>query len=530
MTPKQAPQFSAFISHAKADAKKAQEIAASLEERGLKCWIAPRDVKAGRAYGDEIIRGIESAKAFVLVLSKASNESAFVAREVERAVSKQKPIFAIRLASVEPAPSLELFISGTQWIDAFSGKLGPHIDRLAKLLAEEEGAEPAIAESQKPRTMPRWAWPAGAVSAVLLAGAVGIIGWHWSGKLEPPSLSTDQQTTPAPPPATVDNSDPDFQACDHGAGDAAIAACNRAIGSGKFSGRNLAFLYNDRGYLQMANGKLDEGLTDLNESIRIDPYDPYPYWNRGEIYRYKGDAVSAKADYERALALGPQEQHKPQIEAALRSLDASTTATANSASLSDQAGRALGLNPQASDVDFQACEKASGDQGIAACDRAIASGKFSGRNLSYLHNDRGFLRMQGGDLDQALVDLDEAIRIDASNFFAYWNRGAVYGAKSDFVRAQDDFTKALALNPDDTTKAKIIEALNAVTASAKAADSQSYDPSVISDPSYFGGEQQGSSASAAESYPADAAPPPYADMAPALPAAPSMTVEPVPAR
>jgi len=167
-------------------------------------------------------------------------------------------------------------------------------------------------------------------------------------------------------------------------------------------------------------------------------------------------------------------------------------------------GRALGLNPQgASDEDFQTCEKASGDQGIAACDRAIAGGKFTGRNLSYLHNDRGFLRMQKGELDQALVDLDEAIRIDASNFFAFWNRGAVYGAKSDFARAQEDFTKALALNPDDTTKAKIVEALNAVTASAKAADAQSYDPSVITDPSRFWGSQEGLAGSAASSYPAD---------------------------
>ena len=139
--PNQPAKLSAFISHAKADAKKAQEIAASLEERGLKCWIAPRDVTAGRTYGDEIIRGIESAKAFVLVLSKGSNGSAFVAREVERAVSKQKPIFVIRLANIEPAPALELFISGTQWIDAFPGKLGPHIGKLAKLLGEDGGIE-----------------------------------------------------------------------------------------------------------------------------------------------------------------------------------------------------------------------------------------------------------------------------------------------------------------------------------------------------------------------------------------------------
>jgi hypothetical protein len=72
--------------------------------------------------------------------------------------------------------------------------------------------------------------------------------------------------------------------------------------------------------------------------------------------------------------------------------------------------------------------------------------------------------------------------------------------------------------------------LNAVTASAKAADAQSYDPSVISDPSTFGGEEQGA-ASAASNYPADAAPPPYADMAPeAMPASPPMAVETVPAR
>ncbi|MGH6804939.1 MAG: toll/interleukin-1 receptor domain-containing protein, partial [Methyloceanibacter sp.] len=146
---KQAPLLAAFISHAKADEKKANAIAEGLESRGFKCWIAPRDVRAGRSYGDEIIRGIESTRSFVLVLSKASNDSAFVAREVERAVSKKKPIFAVRIANVEPAPSLELFISGTQWIDAFSGGVGAHIDRLAGLLAEEEGVEPAKPEAGK---------------------------------------------------------------------------------------------------------------------------------------------------------------------------------------------------------------------------------------------------------------------------------------------------------------------------------------------------------------------------------------------
>ena len=296
---KPAPHVSAFISHAKADAKRAQTIAEGLEARGFKCWIAPRDVKAGRTYGDEIIRGIESARAFVLVLSRASNDSAFVAREVERAVSKKKPLLAVRIADVEPGPALELFISSTQWIDAFRGKLGAAIDRLAERLAEEEGIEPVEPKREvaNPRKLPRWALPVGAAATVLLGVGAFLF-------LRPAS----------------DASHADYRTCDTGSGAPAIEACDRAIGSGAYSGRSLSFLYNDRGYLRMMNGDLDRGLADLNEAIRIDPYGPYAYWNRAEIYRYKGDAASAKEDYQRALSLGPREEDRPKIEAALRAL------------------------------------------------------------------------------------------------------------------------------------------------------------------------------------------------------------------
>ena len=58
---KKAPAFAAFISYAKDDFEKAQEIADQLEEHDFKCWIAPRDVRPGRSYGDLIIKGIERA-------------------------------------------------------------------------------------------------------------------------------------------------------------------------------------------------------------------------------------------------------------------------------------------------------------------------------------------------------------------------------------------------------------------------------------------------------------------------------------
>ena len=174
--------LSAFISHAKADEKKASAIAKALEAKGFRCWIAPRDVKSGRSYGDEIIRDIESARSFVLVLSRASNNSAFVAREVERAVSKKKPIFAVRVADVQPGPALELFISGTQWIDAFPGRLAAHVDRLASMVAEEEGRASDMASPSDtqlaPRNLPKWVMPLGLAAMVLLVIGTGITIWQ----------------------------------------------------------------------------------------------------------------------------------------------------------------------------------------------------------------------------------------------------------------------------------------------------------------------------------------------------------------
>jgi TIR domain len=170
-------ELSAFISHAKADEKKAGAIAKALEAKGFKCWIAPRDVKPGRSYGDEIIRGIESARSSVLVLSKASNDSAFVAREVERAVSKKKPIFAVRVADVQPGPALELFISARSGSTPSPVGSPAHVDRLATMLAEEEGRTSDMAPPSDtrpvPRNLPKWVMPLGLAAMVLLVVGTG---------------------------------------------------------------------------------------------------------------------------------------------------------------------------------------------------------------------------------------------------------------------------------------------------------------------------------------------------------------------
>ena len=48
-----------------------------------------------------------------------------------------------------------------------------------------------------------------------------------------------------------------------------------------------------------------------------------------------------------------------------------------------------------------------------------------------------------GDLDKAVADFSEAIRLNPGDPFAYVNRGCAYGEKGDFDKAIADSTEAI---------------------------------------------------------------------------------------
>jgi tetratricopeptide (TPR) repeat protein len=97
--------------------------------------------------------------------------------------------------------------------------------------------------------------------------------------------------------------------------------------------------------------------------------------------------------------------------------------------------------------DFATCERASGPVAIAACTRAIASGRFSGIELAKLHNNRGVELKQKGDLDGALKDYDAAIKLNRQDFFAFNNRANVRRDKGDTAGAIADYGEAVRLEP-----------------------------------------------------------------------------------
>src|SRR3984957_5361466 len=125
-------EHDAFISYSSHDKAVADAATALLESRGIRCWIAPRDVTPGMDWGSEIIDAINGARVMVLVYSASANESGQIRREVERGVHKGIPIVPFRIEDVPMSKSLEYFISAQHWLDALTPPLEQHLDYLAR--------------------------------------------------------------------------------------------------------------------------------------------------------------------------------------------------------------------------------------------------------------------------------------------------------------------------------------------------------------------------------------------------------------
>jgi len=126
--------FDAFISHSSRDKIAADTCCAMLEKSGVRCWIAPRDVKPGTEYGSSIIDGIDQSRLLVLIFSSSANDSHQIRREIERAVSKSKPIIPVRIEEVTPTKSMEYFLGAIHWLDALTPPIEKHFQQLSETI------------------------------------------------------------------------------------------------------------------------------------------------------------------------------------------------------------------------------------------------------------------------------------------------------------------------------------------------------------------------------------------------------------
>jgi hypothetical protein len=119
-----------FVSYSSADKAVADAVCAALEDGGVRCWIAPRDIVPGVDWGASIIDAINGSKVMVLIYSATANSSRQISREIERAVAKGITIVPFRIQDVPMSKTFEYFISTPHWLDALTPPLESHLGRL----------------------------------------------------------------------------------------------------------------------------------------------------------------------------------------------------------------------------------------------------------------------------------------------------------------------------------------------------------------------------------------------------------------
>jgi len=213
-----------FISHSAQDRAVADAVCAAFEQDGIRCWVAPRDVRPGRSFPGEITRAIQHSKVMVLIFSRHSNDSEQVLREVQLAVESHLPIVRLRIEDVTLSDDLRYYLSTPHWLDALTPPLSKHIARLEDAIkellaqsAEEPVKEVLVGEPPSSRQAPAKSVapiepksstnrkPLMIAAGVILALGLAVTIWALRPERskEPQSVSPVALQTPEPTPSAT---------------------------------------------------------------------------------------------------------------------------------------------------------------------------------------------------------------------------------------------------------------------------------------------------------------------------------------
>jgi len=175
-----------FISYSSKDKNVADAVCAKLENQGIRCWIAPRDVPPGQSWAASIVEALNESKVFVLVFSDGSNQSTQVVREVGEAVDNGIPVVPLRIEDVEPSKEMRYYIKSIHWLDAMTPPLEKHLQKLTNsvqaLLSADIGevlpkVTVPVVETQMKK---RWSLPIWATALIVLAVMMIVGGGIWA--------------------------------------------------------------------------------------------------------------------------------------------------------------------------------------------------------------------------------------------------------------------------------------------------------------------------------------------------------------
>ena len=186
-------RYDVFISYSSIDQKIAEGVCAYLEQQGIRCFVAYRDIPRGVVWATAIVEALENSRMMVVLFSKNFNNSAQVEREIELASDMNLSILTFRLCDDAFRGAKKYYLQNLNWIDAFPnperafGALHRNVASLLGISVTDDQVKRETPKSRGSKSSNLYLWIVIACLSVAL-----IVSFVFSNRISSESISKDE--------------------------------------------------------------------------------------------------------------------------------------------------------------------------------------------------------------------------------------------------------------------------------------------------------------------------------------------------
>ena len=207
----------------------------------------------------------------------------------------------------------------------------------------------------------------------------------------------------------------------------------------------VAFAYSVIGKSYLDKAMPDSAIVYLNKAIKIDQFDPTPYYNRAIAYNAKQDYEQAISNYKMFIKSTKLDKNKA---IAFANIGEIYRNTGQDSLAIEYFNKALELDNQLSVAynrrGLYYLENNRLINAISDFSKAIRYNQFNAEAM----NNLGLAHLLNKNFDKAEAMFNQAIEINNNYSLAYDNRAYLRYLEKDFAGAIQDYNKEIEINPD----------------------------------------------------------------------------------
>ena len=147
-----------FISHSSKDAPLAQLICHRLEENGVRCWIAPRDIQH-EDWAGSIMDGLARSDVCVIIVGEHAADSPEVLKEITEATRSCQYIIPFKVDSIELSPKMRYHLGPCHWLDASTPPIEQRVSELLHRIDHLSEEDVVYQNTRKLSLREHMVWP-----------------------------------------------------------------------------------------------------------------------------------------------------------------------------------------------------------------------------------------------------------------------------------------------------------------------------------------------------------------------------------